>query len=352
MHEHHPRATPRRASPPHVAPPGRPRGRAHTSPAGPRRRLSHQTRAALARTRLLEIEHEPAAVCLVSQPRPETEHPVRVVPAVGHESVAADARSASSRRQRLDERRARARVARRVLLTVVLLAGLALAPRLSEMGTPRGTAAPAGAVSLSSGSPPATAGDLRGGGRDATGSPVPPPVKAVVATDLAVLPPVEIVDDPDAYRGHETTLTDGSPGTRRETYEVVSRDGSEVSRVLIDSQILVAPRPRVVAIGTKAPRDDSGATGRLRIAPAGWQPESAALGRATWYQYKSGTCAHNTLPKGTLVRVTNLVNGRSTLCVVADRGIRDPANLIDLAHDVFDDLAPRSQGVVHARIEW
>ncbi|MCZ7535251.1 MAG: G5 domain-containing protein [Acidimicrobiia bacterium] len=365
MHEHHPRATHRRASQQRVATPARPHGRAHPAPAVPRRRLSHQARAALARARLLEIDHEPAQVCLVSRPHSGNERPVRLIrsvapaqedtapgcpqpaPQVAVEPSAAT-QSTSARRARLAERRARAQTRRRVLLTVVLVAGLAALTRpaltggsgsASQTPVPAPVAAPSGAPSVLTEARAATAV-------------APPAVAAVVATDLAIPPPVEIVDDPGVYRGDERTLTEGHPGTRRDTYEVTTRDGAEVDRVLIGSQILVAPQSRIVAIGTKAPRDDSRATGRVRVAPAGWQPEGSALGRATWYQYKSGTCAHNTLPKGTLVRVTNLADGRSTMCVVADRGIRDPSNLIDLAHDVFDDLAPRSQGVVHARIEW
>ena len=173
-----------------------------------------------------------------------------------------------------------------------------------------------------------------------------------VSLDMAIEAPVEVRSDPDLMRGGARVGDSGRPGVRRETYDVTTRDGVETTRVLVDSGILLAPKAKVVSVGTKAPRDDTQATGRVRFAPAGWQATYSDAGRATWYQYKSGTCAHNTLPRGTLVRVTNLDNGRATFCVVSDRGIRDPANLIDLAHDVFDDLAPRSQGVVRARIEW
>src|SRR5205823_7972139 len=64
-------------------------------------------------------------------------------------------------------------------------------------------------------------------------------------------------------------------------------------------------------------------------------PPIPRIGRASWYgaafhrrPTASGerfdlhrmTCAHRTLPLGSTVRVTNLVNGRSVLVTITDRG--------------------------------
>ena len=43
------------------------------------------------------------------------------------------------------------------------------------------------------------------------------------------------------------------------------------------------------------------------------------------------TCAHRTLPFGTRVRVVNLANGRSEVCVVNDRGPFVRGRIIDLS---------------------
>lgn len=351
MPEHHQRAAHRRAaslraSSVRVAPPSHPPERAHPPYPGQRRRLSAHARAALAGTRLIEIEHQGAACRLSSPPRDAGEGPIRLIPL----ETPTTAGSGSARRDRLVARRARLRRARRrAVLTVLLLsavAAVAVLPRISRPAEIAESAELGGEPTRSAG-----AAALVAERADAPAvAPVPAPT--LVTADVAIDPPVEVVADPDAFRGGDRTLDEGRAGARRDTYQVTSRAGEEATRSLVASEILVAPLPRIVAIGTKAPRDDSQATGRARHAPAGWEPGHAALGRATWYQYKSGTCAHNSLPKGTLVRVTNLDNERSTFCVVADRGIRDPANMIDLAHDVFDDLAPRSQGVLRARIEW
>ncbi|MGH9187875.1 MAG: septal ring lytic transglycosylase RlpA family protein [Acidimicrobiales bacterium] len=81
-------------------------------------------------------------------------------------------------------------------------------------------------------------------------------------------------------------------------------------------------------------------------------PEAAEEGGASWYRYIDGTCAHKTLPKGTLVTVTNLATGASTSCTVADRGPYVEGRVIDLDDGVFDDLAPLSAGVIDVRITW
>ena len=75
-------------------------------------------------------------------------------------------------------------------------------------------------------------------------------------------------------------------------------------------------------------------------------------GSASWYQAPTGTCAHPSLPFGTLVTVTNLANGASTQCRVEDRGPYSGGRIIDLAEGTFSQIASPSQGVIQVRIEW
>jgi rare lipoprotein A (peptidoglycan hydrolase) len=74
-------------------------------------------------------------------------------------------------------------------------------------------------------------------------------------------------------------------------------------------------------------------------------------GRATWYDYKPGICAHKTLPFGTVVTV-NAVNGKSVQCTVGDRGPFVDGYVIDLHWREFEQLAPRSQGRIDVTITW
>lgn len=104
-----------------------------------------------------------------------------------------------------------------------------------------------------------------------------------------------------------------------------------------------APPPR--------PRTRTAATSPPPPAPAP-APTNSQTGKASYYDYHAGTCAHRTLPKGTIVNVTNLANGRSTQCRVADRGPFVEGRIIDLERGVFSQIASTSQGVINVRITW
>lgn len=81
-------------------------------------------------------------------------------------------------------------------------------------------------------------------------------------------------------------------------------------------------------------------------------PPRTQTGKASWYQTTDGTCAHRTLPFGTIVKVTNLANGRTVSCRVADRGPYVEGRVIDLDREGFEQLASASTGVIDVRIEW
>ncbi len=76
------------------------------------------------------------------------------------------------------------------------------------------------------------------------------------------------------------------------------------------------------------------------------------VGKASWYEIDNGTCAHVRLPKGTIVRVVNLGNGKEALCRVADRGPFLQGRVIDLDLQTFQHIASPSEGVVDVRISW
>jgi len=75
-------------------------------------------------------------------------------------------------------------------------------------------------------------------------------------------------------------------------------------------------------------------------------------GKASYYSGRSHMgCAHRTLPFGTKLRVTNLVNQRSAILVVNDRGPFIRGRIIDVSTRAADALGFRHTGVASVKIE-
>lgn len=64
------------------------------------------------------------------------------------------------------------------------------------------------------------------------------------------------------------------------------------------------------------------------------------------------TAAHKTLPLPSLVRVTNLENGRTTIVRVNDRGPFSGDRIIDLSKRAAEVLGTRQQGLGRVRVEY
>jgi rare lipoprotein A len=63
------------------------------------------------------------------------------------------------------------------------------------------------------------------------------------------------------------------------------------------------------------------------------------------------TAAHKTLPFNTMVRVTNLANGKSVTVRINDRGPFVSGRCLDLARGAFTKIASTSAGVIDAKYE-
>jgi len=76
-----------------------------------------------------------------------------------------------------------------------------------------------------------------------------------------------------------------------------------------------------------------------------------ALGEA--YDMNAMTCAHRTLPLGSLVRVTNLRNHRSLVLRVNDRGpmVETHTRVVDLSYAAAKRLGFSHQGTVRVRLD-
>jgi len=76
-------------------------------------------------------------------------------------------------------------------------------------------------------------------------------------------------------------------------------------------------------------------------------------GTADGETFQSGTltAAHKTLPFNTIVRVTNLANGKQVTVRINDRGPYVNGTIIDLSTAAFAEIAPLSTGVVFSEVE-
>jgi len=63
------------------------------------------------------------------------------------------------------------------------------------------------------------------------------------------------------------------------------------------------------------------------------------------------TAAHKTLPFGTLVRVVNIVTGRSVDVRINDRGVLPGDHVIDLSYEAARHMNIVKTGVAHVRLE-
>lgn len=68
------------------------------------------------------------------------------------------------------------------------------------------------------------------------------------------------------------------------------------------------------------------------------------------YHKDSLTCAHRTLPFGTLIKVRNQKNGREVVVKVTDRGPFGPGRIVDLSMAAAREIGMVQQGVVPVEV--
>jgi uncharacterized protein YabE (DUF348 family) len=153
-----------------------------------------------------------------------------------------------------------------------------------------------------------------------------------IEEDLAIPYPTEIRRSNELMLGFTRVLQAGAPGVLRKRFEVRLEDGREVQRRLLRREVLRRPVPRIVVEGTRPPHVQTGS--------------------ASWYQRTGMVAAHQTLPFGTEVKVTNLANGRSVVVVVNDRGPYIGGRIIDLSDDAYARLAVLGSGTIPVRLAW
>jgi rare lipoprotein A len=106
---------------------------------------------------------------------------------------------------------------------------------------------------------------------------------------------------------------------------------------------------------------------RITAAPSAPAPmRSTETGLASWYGHpyhgraaangeiydmEKLTAAHRTLPFGTMVRVTNLSNGKSVDVRIIDRGPFVAGRIIDLSHAAAEAIEMIGPGVAQVRVD-
>lgn len=145
--------------------------------------------------------------------------------------------------------------------------------------------------------------------------------------------------DAGLEKGRRKVARAGRDGLKLRRYAAVVQDGKVVSKRFLDEKVVRKPVDQVVKVGTGQPsfRAKSG---------------RSEQGIASWYRFDGMGAAHRTLPFGTVVRVTNLANGRTVNVVIRDRGPFVEGRIIDLSDSAFAELAPLSSGTIRVRIEW
>jgi rare lipoprotein A len=96
------------------------------------------------------------------------------------------------------------------------------------------------------------------------------------------------------------------------------------------------------------------------------RPATVQVGKASWYgRWHAGrltangerfnpqalTCAHRTLPLGSVVKVTDLATGRNVSLEVNDRGPYVKGRILDLSEGAARELGVGDKGVTLVRLE-
>lgn len=148
--------------------------------------------------------------------------------------------------------------------------------------------------------------------------------------------PFETIRKQDAKLGwrEEKTEQKGVEGKIAINYRITYKNGKEISRVVLEKNILQEPTPEIITRGTY-----------MKLG-------KAATGQGTWYAFKGGLFAASTsLPMGSYARVTNLANGKSVVVQINDYGPQGKGRIIDLDKVAFTSIASLGVGVIGVKVE-
>ncbi len=133
----------------------------------------------------------------------------------------------------------------------------------------------------------------------------------------------------------EKVEQEGEKGEKIIEYKITYKNGKEISKEIISSEIIKKPISKIVTIGTKIN------VGKVKT------------GIASWYRYTGKlTCASRIFPRGTWLRVTNNENGKQVIVEVKDFGpALSTGRRIDLEAVAFEKIASLGKGLVNVKVE-
>lgn len=150
---------------------------------------------------------------------------------------------------------------------------------------------------------------------------------------------VEKISDNTRTKGEQKIISSGSEGLKEVEYSIVYENDIEVSRTVSLETILEKAKNKKVSIGTKEPEPvvTSNGTGETRS------------GKATYYFGPTNAASH-IYPKGSVIKVTNISNGKSITVTIDDYGGYGN-RLVDLRKDHFQQIGNLSTGVLSVTVE-
>jgi hypothetical protein len=138
-------------------------------------------------------------------------------------------------------------------------------------------------------------------------------------------------DDATLERGVVKVQQEGGKGQREKVYAVKREDGEEVSRSLISNVVTKQPKDKIILHGTK-----------IIIL-------SSETGESSW---TFGVTASRKYKKGTLIRVTNLANGKVVETTVGGYGpMTSTGRILDLNVDSWEQIAKAGAGTTTVKVE-
>jgi rare lipoprotein A (peptidoglycan hydrolase) len=172
--------------------------------------------------------------------------------------------------------------------------------------------------------------------------------------EMVVPPPADIVAPPPAGTEQSVAVQDPSQRKPPASAKVAHRAARDKLASLPDTRLRADPRHpagtgdgdrKVVQVRAVGPR---------QVGEAAWYG-GRYIGRRTSSGERldqiHATAAHRDLPLNSLVRVTNLNNGRSVIVRITDRGPVSESLLIDVSPKAADELAMKQAGIVRVAVE-
>ena len=164
-------------------------------------------------------------------------------------------------------------------------------------------------------------------------------VKEVLEKVSSKIPFKRVLEKSDQLElGIQKIKTHGVEGVRARSYKTSYEDGKTSQRVFLGTEVVRPPTDEVTLIGTHRPV--------LKFA------SHSDTGAASWYSQPGLMAAHPSLPLGTIVRVTNLANGKQVTVTIRDRGPFAGGRKIDLSELAFQQVASLGSGVINVKLEW